>query len=547
MSEELNIIEWDKRNEARERKSQVQRLREELAAKDLEVQSMRGEHDLASQIGGESGASFSTNETLSTKVQELEQEIRGLKAELQRQESDTTDEVDWTLAARDPYDHDDDDIVATNYDDDFTMNDEIMTTPATLNTSFPSPPSTLPNTPCRPTSSISIGIQTSLPVPDPKNEHLKSQLEALQTEVSKLNAAIAFNNDREDRLKAKLTDFTSCSFSSSSYDQNQEHNTLDAALDRVLTTLALAQSSSFEHQTAFSVLSNEISSLGFPSSSPDETIQLISAQFRQARLELEYPSPGEVAVGFENEKLLGLLVERVKALTQKVKERDETVDQYHEQELLLRQQLNTRIVAMDHMKDQLKDQLKLANDVVGSLREEIKEKEVGRERLRAALEEYRGEVRGLEDLVERIEREGVLKEEAMRSEISELDNSLQNEVMRHEVTRADCERKDMVMVDLQRRLSAALAAAAEVKQEFDKLTSSSNAMAAEKDAMIAEKDTMLAEKESTIIPQETTITNLQTAATDREQAHGNALALRDARVTELRAEIDRINTSSTLR
>ena len=108
---------------------------------------MRDEQEIASQIEGESGVSLSINTTLSTKVQELEQEIQGLKAELQRKESFETQDADWTMAARDPFNFDDDDDhMITNYDDDFResmINDEMITTPTRLNTSFPSPPSTV--------------------------------------------------------------------------------------------------------------------------------------------------------------------------------------------------------------------------------------------------------------------------------------------------------------------------------------------------------------------------------------------------------------------
>ncbi|KAF8852738.1 hypothetical protein BDZ45DRAFT_599515 [Acephala macrosclerotiorum] len=510
LSEEINIIEWDKRHEARERKSEVNRLREELAAKDLEVQGMQDEHDIASQLGLESNVSMVTNETLSTKVQELEQEIQDLKAELHRKESETEEEVDWDMAARDPYDagfddDDEDDNMVTSYDYDETMmnDDEVMTTPARLNISFPSPPSSMPNTPCRTTSSISTGIQASLPMSDPEKDQLKSQLETLQGEIEKLNAAIAFNTDHQDRLTTKLTDFISSS-SFPSYTNDDEHNTLDSVLDRVLTTLALTQSSCLEHQTAFSALSAEISSLDFGVAAPDETLELIASQFRQARLDLEYLCPGELSIGFENSKLLELLVDRVKILTQKVKEGDESVDQYHEQELLLRQQLGSRVEAMD----ELRDQLKLADEAVGSLRSDIVEKDTDNTRLREALEGYRDEVKGLEDLIDRVERESMLKEGGLQNEIQDLDQRLQREVLRNETLQADSEGMQGVMVELQRRLSAAIDSAAEVKSQLDNLTSETTAQAAEKD-----------------------------------QAHGSALALRDAKVSELRTEIERTNNA----
>jgi hypothetical protein len=513
LSEEVNTIEWDKRNEAKERKSELRRLREELAMKDLEVQSLRDEQDIASQLEGESGGSININTTLSIKVQELEEEVRRLRDELSRKESDTEEDPDWTLAARDPFAFDDDDDhMITNYDDEFTMmDDEIMTTPTRLNTSFPSPPSTMPNTPCKSVSSISAGIQASLLVPDPENELLKTQLQDLQSEVSKLTAALAFNDDNQTRLAEKLSEFIPI-------DESHDHTTLDSALDTVLTQLALSQSHALERTTAFSALSAEITNLGFSCSGPEETLETITSQFRQARLDLEYLTPGEVVEGFENEKLLEMLVSRIRVLLKQVKEQDDSIDQYHEQELLLRQQLNTRCEAMDDMKKELF----LANSVAGDLRGEIKEKEVGNERLTAALEGYREEVKGLERLIENVESEWRNGEERLRSEVQEVRSRLQDETVKHDTTKADNEGKEMIIMELERRLTAALEAAADVQSQLDALTSS--------------KDTMLAEKDAAI-------GQLKSAGSEREKAHGDALALRDARVSELRGEIERVNQS----
>jgi hypothetical protein len=514
LSEEINIIEWDKRNEAKERRSEVKRLKEELAAKDLEVQSMRDEQDIASQIEGGSGVALSTNSSLSAKVQGLEREIRNLKAELLRKESDSPPmDPNWTLAAKDPFDFGDDDgHMITNYDDDFResmVNDEMITTPTRLNTSFPSPPSTMPNTPCKSVSSISAGIQASLPVPDPENEILKSQLQSLQSEVSKLTAAITFKEDHQSRLGEKLSEFIPTN-------QSHDHTTLDSALDTVLTQLAISQAHALERNNAFSALTTEISSLGFPSSGPEEVLETIAKQFRQARLDLEYLTPGEVVEGFENDKLLEMLVSRIKVLLEKVKERDDTIDEYHEQEILLRQQLSSRVDAMDG----LKKELYLASTVVRDLREEIQDKETSNERLQAALEGYRDEVSGLEKLIERMERDGRDNEQQLRSEVQEAEERLQDEVLKHDTTRADSEGKEMMMVELERRLSAALQAIAELEQQLTTLSSSNETALAEKDA---------------------TVNQLKASSLQREMEHGNALALRDARVSELRDEISRVN------
>lgn len=505
LSEEINTIEWDKRKEAREKRSEVERLRIELAAKDVEVQSMRDEQDFASQIEGEADGSTSTNTTLSAKVQELEQEIIQLKAELQRRESDTEDDPNWTMAARDPFDFDDDDNMVTNYDEDFTINDEMITTPTRLNTSFPSPPSTMPNTPCKSVSSMNAGIQASLLIPDPENETLKSQLQSLQSEISKLTAAIAFNDDHQTRLAQKLSDFIPS-------DESHDSTTLDSALDTVLTQLALSQSHALEHFTAFSALSNEITSLGFPScSGPEQTLEIIASQFRKARLDLEYLTPGENPEGFENDKLLDMLVSRIKVLVQKVKERDETIDQYHEQEVLLRQQIDTRVTVMEEMRKEISH----ANSVCSDLRNEIQEKEVSNERLKEALEGYRTEVSGLEELIERIEAEG-------RESAASLDQRLSSAQQEYDVLKAENESKVALLSELETRLASALNSSSELESQLATLTASHSTTLTEKD---------------------NTISQLKLSASEREKSHGNALALRDARVSELREEIERVNNS----
>ncbi|KAG4438266.1 hypothetical protein IFR05_006248 [Cadophora sp. M221] len=537
LSEEINIIEFDKRAEARGRKSEVERLKNELALKDLEVQGMRDEQDIASQIEGESGGSITTNTTLSTKVQELEQEIRYLKEELNRRESDSDtidDPSNWTLVARDPYNYDDDDnMMITNYDEDFedmTGNDELMTTPTRLNTSFPSPPSTMPNTPCKSVCSMSAGIQASLPISDPENEELKSQLQSLQAEITKLTSAVAFNEDNATRLAEKLFEFIPVN-------ESHDHSTLDSALDTVLTQLALTQSHALEHSTAFSALSNEITNLGFAATSPDEALESIRKQFRQARLDLEYLTPGEVAEGFENEKLLSLLVSRIRVLLEKVKDRDESIDQYHEQEVLLRQQLNDRVSVMESMKNDLF----LASNVVGSLREEVREKETDSKRLRAALEGYRTEVSSLESLISRVEEEGREKEHGLRSEMDEFQARLNNEVAQHDVTKTVNEGNEMLLPELERRLNAALEAASDVRAQLASLTTTHAAMTAERDAAMAQIANLSTSTSADVEERDATIAALKASFQDREHAHGSALALRDARVSELRDEIERVN------
>ncbi|RDW84809.1 hypothetical protein BP6252_02399 [Coleophoma cylindrospora] len=504
LSEEINNIESDKRRKAKSRKQEVERLRHELELRDAEMQSMRDEHDLASQLEGEAGSSFTANSRLSSKVEELEQQISDLKAELQqKEESSQWESNDWTMAAQDPFDNndDDDDFMTTNYDEDFTMNDdEVMTTPTRLKTSFLSPPHSLPNTPSRAPSCSSAGIQADLPILDTEKDSLKQQLEELQSEVSKLNSAIAFKDDNHSRLEDKLAEFIPL-------DQSHDHSTLDSALDSVLTQLALVQSQALEKEAGFSALSSEISTLGFDSSGPEETIATISKQFRQARLDLEYLTPGENSEGFENSKLLEMLVSRVRGLLKKVKTRDESIDQYHDQEILLRQQINTRVDALQDCQKELDT----ATVLVTELRTEVNGKEIDNERLKEALVKYRAEVKSLENLVQQIENEN-------KTTKASLEDKVQDEVLKHDITRADNEGKEFLIAELERRLSAALEASAIIQAE-------------------------LQEKDSAIENQKSTISTLQSNGIEREREHGDALALRDSQILSLRTELDSANSA----
>lgn len=484
-------------------------MREELAAKDLEVQSMRDDQDIASQIEGESELTLNTSSSPSTKIQELERVIVQLRAELQSKEDDdaTIDDPNWTMAAKDPFDfEDDDDNTITNYDLEFTYNDEMVTTPTRLNTSFPSPPSTVPNTPSR-SASMGAGIQATFTiVVDQEKQQLKQQLETLQADVLNLTSTIEFNQDHHSRLEQKLFGFLPA---------EESHDTsLDSALDGVLTQLALSQSQAIENKNAFSALGEEVNNLGFPSSGPEETLEIIARQFRQARLDLEYLTPGEIPEGFENHKLLDMLVSRIKVLVKKSKRNDEIIDEYHEQEVSLRQQLSTRI----DIGESLNKELYLTNNEINNLKDELDQADTSNERLQSALEGYRQEVSALEKLIEKVEADGYGKEQRLEAEIADLQEQFQTEVLEHDTTRAVDEGKDMIRDELERRLTSVMEAHSQVQAQVAALEMS-----------ISEKDQ--------------TIKQLESSTSDREKSHGQALALRDARVSELRQELQRINSS----
>ncbi|KAH8819417.1 hypothetical protein F5884DRAFT_657512 [Xylogone sp. PMI_703] len=508
LSEELHFIESEKRREVRARRSELERLKRELAMRDAEMERMRDDYEIATQLGEDTGSFVSMDEDLTAKVADLEREISILRVKLHNQEHDddaTISDPNWMSAASESFkdDNDDDDheeFMMTFEDFPTHMDDEmIASTPDHLRaTSIPSPPSSMPATPCKTTAMSSAGVQVTLSVPDPNADSLKAQLKELQSQIKELNATLELNEDNRTRLAMKLSEFISDK-------GNNDHSTLDHAINTVLTQMALSQSQAVEHSARFSALTAEIATLGFQSgnSDPEKIIETIAAQFRKARLDLEYLTPGEVAEGFENEKLLDLLIGRIKTLLKRVSEQDVSIDEYHEQEVSLRKQLGARVDAFND----LQKELEFANSLIDGLREEVGEKEVGNERLTSALEGYRNEVANLEKLIRTMEKESQQTEVRLLDELKKTGDKLQDEILARETTKADIEGKDILIEELERRLAAAL-------------------------------NSQSLEQQSTY---EKRISELKSQSLEQEKAHAAALAQRDAQVTDLKTEIGLVN------
>lgn len=203
-------------------------------------------------------------------------------------------------------------------------------------------------------------------------------------------------------------------------------------LDNVIHILTTALSRASDATQALEGISQECSSLGFTGSSMDEVIDDMRTHFRAARLELERAIPGETAnVSLEDGKAtLGALVHRVKALANDLKaERDH----YHGslgREKALRGQFDNllrRYEAAATKISRLEDSIaSSASDMLHTrirlqdLENEDQEKRIGIDRLNAALDKYHEDVRGLEEMVSRLEDENTATKERYRQRISEL-------------------------------------------------------------------------------------------------------------------------------
>lgn len=533
LSEEVNTIEWEKKQEKKAERGEISRLQHALRQKDEELQYLREEQETASQLGGEAL-------TPTARVHDLEAQVAELKAELEKREVSGQDDPNWTMAARDPYDED---ASMQDYDNDFDdgMTEMIISTP--LRRSFPSPPATVPSTPSKGPVNHNIGVQAS--IIDPSKQILEEQLQTLQAELAELTKTIEQSNTTQDRLSAKLAPFITpvdaC-----------PHESLDFALDSVLTHLALAQSSDLESTHRFTALTTELHALFPTSSAPsgasaEEIIQALHSQFRAARLELEYLLPGEQPEGFDNTALLSMLLARLRLLVDRVKRQDDHIDQYHEQELSLRSQLSARVDAMQGLQEKLSS----GDVVIRTLEREVGDKDAGVRKLTSALESYRTEVSNLETLISRLDTEHNATVESAKQQLTDLHAAAESRIQEEMNNAATIQAQSDERLQAEMQKNAAIQAnaaqqAAQAAAESELHDSLIRELDARLSSALSAADTLRTELADLTTAHETSTLEASTllaTAAQRETSHGAALALRDARVSELREELERVNTA----
>ncbi|RYC65903.1 hypothetical protein CHU98_g344 [Xylaria longipes] len=487
--------------------AEVERLRAELAHRDAEIERLH-------------------NETLvhdTERIMELEQQIEALRTELARSQlptlnvggededgdasdGDNEDDLpqsfyDWTLAARDPF--------SDSYlggDDDFqdtAMADVACSTPSrrrksadaalpkSASASFPTPPCTSPTIPATPcsmrtmiapvTSRSHVGIQASLP--DPEKEALEAELASLRLELTKLTATLETHAALQTRLSEKLASASSPSPAAGNGESSQLG--LEDHLNSVLQTLS-------ERTTALTELDSSLSLLGFRGTEASEIIASITSGLRSARLELEYVTPGEITLPLSSHgaQVLDLVLTRLRDLARRVRENEEAIDEYHALELSLRQQLTARVDAMEGLRA---EQRKNAT-VLRERDAHIADLEVGLDRLKGAADGYRRDIAELETLVQRLEDNGKATAAKLQADLDNAQSRLSERVS--------------IIADLETKLANTLKQAEELETKLKDLQRRRDA--------------------------ETKV---------RNKSVGAALALRDARVSELRREIYGINES----
>lgn len=471
----MNAIQSEQRQRATQDKAELERLRSEVAAKDDEIERLKDVTFLQD----------------TSRIHDLEQQVEHLRSELGIRSSTLVDQsqYDWTMAARDPFS---DSYMGDDGDGfgDVTMGELLCSTPSRARASFPSPPCTSPTMPTSPcsirrkspsptTSHASVSIQACLP--DPEKEALEAELGSLRLELTKLTDALESHDTLKSRIAGKLA-------AAQTVLRSEYEPDLEAHLDTVLQSLS-------DRTAALQDLNASLGALGFRGSDAGEIVASLVSAFRTARLELEYLTPGEITLPLSSRgaEVLDLVLTRLRDLARKTREHEDAIDEYHELELSLRQQLGARVGAMDTLRREVAQGAAQLRDRDAR----IAELEVGVDRLRGAADGYRRDVGELEALVQRLDAEA---DAARTAALDDMEHRFQHQKAE------TAGRHDAAVRALEARLAAVVNQAADLRAQLVEVQARRAA---------------------------------ETASLNR--AHGQGLALRDARVTELRGEIDGIN------
>lgn len=509
LSEEINIITAERRRKAQQTSDEIAALRSEVAAKDAEIRRLSG----ATAVGQED------DDETQESIDELKRQVSQLRRVLKSPDSsneteDTIDynttRVDWAMQVRDPFsseysdmelDVDDDDDDEDHHFGDKTMAELACSTPSrrssNIRNSFPTPPSTSPHLgpinpsrrhPVTPTSQAAV--QTSFTAAD--REELEDELASLQLEIAKLTGTLETYESMTSRLSEKLSPWAPKDGSASALimDSRSPAVRVEAQLNNLLQALS-------DRTAALEGLDASLGELGFPGGDASEVVLSLSSAFRTARLELEYLTPGEIALPLTaaGAAVLDLLLARLRELAKRTLECEDAIDEYHVLELSLRKQLGARAEAMDAARA---ERDALAGEA-GKKDARVRELEAGVQRLKGAVKSYTRDVSELEGLVQRLEGDLDTANKDLRAARE------QNEADAEEWADA-AEDKDFAITMLEEKLGLALEQTSELKDQLEELRAK--------------------HKEDVF---------------SMSQRHGVDLVMRDSRVSELRLEVDRVN------
>jgi hypothetical protein len=366
----------EKRRSEQLAKAQITKLKAELRARDREIYRMQN----ATMV-------FDTE-----RIWDLEQQIKDLKGQLATrsiasEEATQYFSCEWPST---PSIASTDDLMDVARDEDrFGDMTALINTLPRARPSILTPPATSPTRPISPFSNDMSPTPDAPPEADRKQ--LQDKVASLELEVQKLTATLNSYNALGARISDALSNGTL-----------QKRGT-PSSLEAVENQVQLLLQTMSERAAAVAHLTAAVNELGFPGSDASEMIMSLISGFQAARLELEDLAPGEIKLPLtaRGADILYLLLDRLRTLSKKTREDEESIDEYHQIERSIRKQLDSRTSVLEELNIKIAEACRTLNEKDGRIRE----LEIGNDRLKGAVDGYVRDITEFQGLIERMENE----------------------------------------------------------------------------------------------------------------------------------------------
>jgi hypothetical protein len=497
LSEEMNAIDAEKRQRVRKEKREVDRLRAEVAARDAEIARLRAEQD---------------DETVvldTERVWELEREVDSLRRALVGRGggeggggggavddvgmagSSSSPPMEWTFAGRDPYAEEytcgmdldeDEEVGGLGEVEEFgesSLAELAYSTPTRRGRGMLATPPTT-----SPAAAAAARSSPCVGLATPRS-HMAVQVDMPVREKEIMEEELA-------SLQLELAKLTTSLEAYAAFAERVKLKLGDmspdaAAVEQAVTPphpeieaqLTTLLRTLSDRTTALLDLASTVSTLGFPGTDADEVLRSITTAFRTARLELEYLTPGEIELPLTASGA-AVLDLLLDRLRDLAKKAKES-DENIDEYHALELSLRQQLSARVDVTDALTKEVAELKQKLKERDGQLEEQTVGLNRLKGAVASYSRDVGELEDLVRRLEGEKT-------AAVDELEARLAKQTKELEGKLAELEDKHAETLGRMRR-------------------------------------------------------NHKDELAGLNKNHGAALALRDARVSELRGEIERVNAS----
>lgn len=495
LSEEMNAIYSERRRALRAEREEMEALRAEVAARDAEIARLRMRREERERDEVEGTAAGAVGLDVG-RVWELEREVEALRRRLDgrggREEVEVGLEVgssplSWTMAARDPFAEEYTcpmDLVSEDVEEfgESSLAGLACSTPSRRGRAAAGMLATPPTTSpaaARSSPCVDVGVAT------PKS-HAAVQVDMSDGEKEQMEAELA-------SLQLELAKLTTTLEGYAAFAERVAAKLGDFSPSAALTgeeeassphpgiesQIATLLQTLSDRTAALLQLTSTISTLGFPGSDADEILRGVTTAFRTARLELEYLTPGEISLPLTSSG--AAVLDLLLDRLRDLARKTEESDEHIDEYHALELSLRQQLSARVDVTDALTREVTELKKKMQERDGRIREQDVGLDRLKGAVASYARDVGELEQLVGRLEGEKT-------SAVEELEGRLAAQTKELEGKLAELEEKHAETLGHMR------------KSHKDELAG-------------------------------------------LNKSHGAALALRDARVSELRTEIERVNAS----